>query len=218
MSHLAKSIPWILLALISVGVIWRMEINGWGSLAWLAGTIGMVAIRAPFAAKTSQNKVTLSKRDRIEQISLVGMTLSMMLLPVIHLLTGFLCFADYRMPGWLTALGALGLLPALYLIWRSHADLGRNWSVTLELRDGHSLVSNGIYGHIRHPMYAGIWLLVLVQPLLLHNWLAGPVAILCFGALYLIRAPREEAMMQEQFGAEYEAYMQRTHRLIPGLF
>ncbi|MEM8579691.1 MAG: protein-S-isoprenylcysteine O-methyltransferase [Pseudomonadota bacterium] len=207
----------VLLCTLVVVVIWRADVNGWGSIAWLAGTIAMFFIRMPFAQQTAKNTVSLSRKDVLEQALLAGMSVSMMLLPVVFLVSGYLSFANYALPGWITAVGGMGLLPALYLVWRSHADLGQNWSVTLELREGHTLTVSGIYRHIRHPMYAGIWLLVLMQPLLLHNWIAGPTAILCFGLLYALRAPKEEAMMLEEFGAEYQEYISRTKRLIPGL-
>jgi len=109
------------------------------------------------------------------------------------------------------------MLAALWLFWRSHADLGRNWSYTLEVRKGHELITRGVYRTIRHPMYASIWLWCLAQGLLLSNWLAGWYALAAFAAMYFIRVPREEAMMREIFGQEYLDYMQRTGRILPRL-
>ncbi len=109
------------------------------------------------------------------------------------------------------------MLAALWLFWRSHADLGLNWSVTLEIRKEHQLITNGVYRSIRHPMYAAIWLFSLAQALLLANWLAGPAALVTFAPMYLLRTPREERMMCEIFGQEYRDYMARTGRLFPRL-
>ncbi len=50
------------------------------------------------------------------------------------------------------------MVAALWLFWRSHADLGRNWSQAFELRKGHELITHGVYRVVRHPMYAAIWL------------------------------------------------------------
>ena len=80
---------------------------------------------------------------------LVAVTLTMFVIPVLHLTTGILNFANYRLPGWIIALGAAILASGLLLFWRSHTDLGRNWSVTLEIREGHNLVNWGIYRFIR---------------------------------------------------------------------
>jgi protein-S-isoprenylcysteine O-methyltransferase Ste14 len=104
---------------------------------------------------------------------------------------------------------------SLWLFWRSHADLGQNWSVSLELRQGHQLVTQGVYRRIRHPMYASIWLWALAQGMLLENWLAGWSVVPAFAVMYLLRTPREEQMMCELFGDAYQDYMRQTGRLFP---
>ena len=45
----------------------------------------------------------------------------------------------------------------------AHADLGLNWSITLEMRKGHELIVHGVYRRIRHPMYAAIFLFAVAQ-------------------------------------------------------
>jgi protein-S-isoprenylcysteine O-methyltransferase Ste14 len=107
------------------------------------------------------------------------------------------------------------MIASLWLFWRSHSDLGQNWSVSLELREGHEMVTRGVYRLIRHPMYAAIWIWALAQGLMLQNWLAGWSVVPAFAAMYLLRVPREEQMMLEQFGDEYRAYTQRTGRVVP---
>ena len=104
---------------------------------------------------------------------------------------------------------------SLWLFWRSHTDLGRNWSVSLEIREGHGLVTGGVYRRVRHPMYTSSWMGALAQAMMLENWLAGLAVLPAFAAMYFIRLPREEAMMRERFGAEYDDYMKRTGRLVP---
>ena len=210
----------IVFALIGLAVVaailWRWQVNGWGSIAWLAGIILMNVIRAPFARQTRDNTIAESRQTLAERILLAGMALGG-LLPFLHLATGVLSFADYSLPDWATGAGAVLFVPALWLFWRSHADLGRNWSVTLELREDHGLITSGVYKRIRHPMYTAIWLIVLVQPLLVHNWIAGPAGIVAFAVLYVIRTPREEAMMRERFGAAYDDYCKGAGRLWPRL-
>jgi protein-S-isoprenylcysteine O-methyltransferase Ste14 len=138
-----------------------------------------------------------------------------MLLPLLQLATGVFAFADYRLPNAATILGAVAQLPFLWLFWRSHADLGRNWSPGLEVRDDHGLVTNGIYRRIRNPMYAAIWISSLAQPLLIHNWIAGFLVVPCFAAMWFIRVPNEEAMMRQRFGEEWDAYCRKAGRLWP---
>lgn len=107
------------------------------------------------------------------------------------------------------------MVGALALFWRSHADLGQNFSRTLELQERHALVTRGVYRRMRHPMYAAIWLFAAAQALLLPNWIAAWSGLAGFAPMYFLRTPREEKMMMEAFGAEYAAYMERTYRMFP---
>ena len=64
-------------------------------------------------------------------------------------------------------------------------------------------------------MYASEWLWGIAQALLLQNWVAGWAGLALFTPLYVLRVPREERMMLDQFGEEYRAYMDRTGRVVP---
>jgi len=139
----------------------------------------------------------------------------MMVFPLLFIVSRFFSFADYQGNKLLQTLG-LALLPfTLWLFYQSHKDLGRNWSASLEIREGHTIVDWGVYKHIRHPMYAAIWLWVIVQALILPNWVAGFSGLITFGLLYFMRIGKEEAMMLEQFGKAYTDYKKRTKRIIP---
>ena len=105
----------------------------------------------------------------------------------------------------------------LWLFYRSHADLGTNWSITLEVHEQHRLITQGVYRRIRHPMYLALALYSLGQALVIPNWVAGPSTLITFAILFALRVHAEERMMFERFGAEYAAYSARTSRLIPNL-
>ena len=107
---------------------------------------------------------------------------------------------------------------SLWLFYRTHKDLGRNWSVTLEVREQHMLVTSGVYSRVRHPMYSAFWLWALAQALLLPNWIAGPAGLVGFGTLFFLRIGREERMMSETFGDEYRRYVEQTSRVLPGIY
>ncbi|HSK65647.1 MAG TPA: protein-S-isoprenylcysteine O-methyltransferase, partial [Anaerolineales bacterium] len=124
-------------------------------------------------------------------------------------------FADYTLPAWAGWLGVVLIAGAVFIFWRAHADLGLNWSPTLEIRERHELITGGIYAHIRHPMYASQWLWVLAQPLLLQNWIAGFLNLLVFVPFYFLRVREEERLMLEQFGDRYRSYMQRVGAVLP---
>ena len=59
--------------------------------------------------------------------------------------------------------------------------LGRNWSATLEIQKGHNIVDAGVYKYIRYPIYSAIWLWVVIEALLLNNYIAGLSGLIRFG-------------------------------------
>jgi protein-S-isoprenylcysteine O-methyltransferase Ste14 len=190
-----------------------MRIYPW-NLVFLVCFIVYLGIRYVFARQTRGNEKGVS-RVGLDGILIAIVSVGTLLLPALYLFTPWLSFADYRLPAWAPWIGALAMCFGLWLFWRSHADLGRNWSVTLEVRKGHQLVRHGVYRSIRHPMYAAIWLISVAQGLLLQNWLAGWSALVTFGLMYFVRTPREEGMMCEVFGDEYRIYMRQTGRIFP---
>ena len=75
-----------------------------------------------------------------------------------YVLSPWLDFANYHLPKCAGMIGVVVYAIALWLLWRSHADLAGNWSATLEIRKRHYLVTHGVYRRVRHPMYAAHWL------------------------------------------------------------
>ncbi len=149
------------------------------------------------------------------------MFVGMFFIPAVYALTSWFDGADYRLPpearGPAGGVGAAILALAVWLFWRSHVNLQRNWSPSLQLRKGHELVTGGVYRSVRHPMYASMWLWGVAQALLLQNWIAGWASLVMFLPLYLLRVPREERMMLDEFGEGYRAYINRTGRVTPRL-
>ena len=184
---------------------------------YLTGFVVGSVIRGLYTRRYRQNKIADKHKNRLDilLVSLAGVGLIM---PLLYLFTGWLNFADYPLPAVAGWVGTAVFIVALWLLWRSHVALGLNWSAKLEIREGHSLVTAGVYKHIRHPMYAAHWLWGIAQALLLQNWLAGPALLVTFAGLYLVRVRREEQMMLEKFGEEYRSYMNRTSRVIPRLW
>jgi protein-S-isoprenylcysteine O-methyltransferase Ste14 len=158
---------------------------------------------------------SVDKRKSVVDIILISAAGVGMALPFFYIFTPWLDFANYDLPRWLGWIGTAVFAGAIFLLWRSHADLGRNWSAILQIRKEHSLVTNGVYRYMRHPMYAAHLLWAIAQGLLLENWLAGWVFLVTFIPMYLVRVPKEEKMMLEQFGQEYRQYISRTGRMIP---
>lgn len=160
---------------------------------------------------------TILDRKTLPDMVLLGLAGIGMLIPLVYVFSSVLDFADYALPNWIGWIGVVLFGLAIWLLWRSHANLGRNWTPTLGIREEHRLMTEGVYKYIRHPMYAAHWLWAIAQVLMLHNWIAGYSFLIVVVPHYLMRVNNEEQMMLEQFGEEYRAYMERTRRIIPRL-
>jgi protein-S-isoprenylcysteine O-methyltransferase Ste14 len=122
------------------------------NLVYLCGFVAFYWIRHKFIQRTKHETKTLRRFDLQEKLLLAAMFPGTFLLPLLYLFTPLLSFADYRLPAPLPWAGAVTMAASLWLFWRSHTDLGQNWSVSLELRDGHRLVTHGVFRRIRDPM------------------------------------------------------------------
>ncbi|HII06474.1 MAG TPA: isoprenylcysteine carboxylmethyltransferase family protein [Methanotrichaceae archaeon] len=195
-------------------------------VAFLAGFVAASVIRAFWLKRTlhwwrRREKVADDRESGQDKPLLLLTTVGMIIVPFLYLFTTKLDFADYSLPATASlvagSLGAALFLQALWLLWRSHADLGESFSPELKLSKKHALVTSGVYEQIRHPMYAAHLLWAVAQLLLLQNWIAGPAFLVASLPLYIVRIPREEKMMEEEFGEEYRGYMERTGRVVPRL-
>jgi protein-S-isoprenylcysteine O-methyltransferase Ste14 len=187
-------------------------------LAYLAVLILAGLIRAPHQLRNYRNRIKVNREGIQERLLQLLTFIGMILLPLVHILTPVLSFADFQPPLWMPITGLILIAPMLWLFYRSHLDLGRNWSVTLKIRADHHIVDTGVYRHVRHPMYSAIWLWVILQALLLHNYFAGFGGLLSFGLMYGLRIHDEEKMMLAEFGEAYQAYCAKTKRLIPYVY
>jgi len=95
--------------------------------------------------------------------------------------------------------------------------LGRRFSGLVAIQPGHTLVTTGIYGVIRHPSYLGFVISSLGWVLGFRSGV-GVVLTLAMVPVLLARIRAEEALLLDQFGDEYAAYRARTWRLLPGLY
>jgi protein-S-isoprenylcysteine O-methyltransferase Ste14 len=129
-------------------------------------------------------------------------------------------FIEYfvRKPAFSFVVFPIGLVTVLAgFVLRAVAarELGDLWSVHIEIRPKHRLVTTGPYHWIRHPIYASLLIELLGGTLLLH----APLSTCTFFALYLPvvvwRLRVEERAMIDHFGDAYRDYMSRVPALIP---
>jgi len=122
-------------------------------------------------------------------------------------------FGWLMLPRWVSILGA-----ALFLVsYALYAEVLREntWlSRTIEVQEGQTVVSDGLYGVVRHPMYAVTLLLFLSMPLVLGSAPAFLV-FLAYPAIIVKRIRNEEDVLTKELPG-YAEYMQKVRwRLIP---
>jgi protein-S-isoprenylcysteine O-methyltransferase Ste14 len=130
---------------------------------------------------------------------------------------GWLLWASFALPGWVRWSGVgIAIMGFILLQWAQNT-LANSWSDTPRMMKEQTLVTNGPYKRIRHPIYTA-FLLILGSTLLISaNWLVG----LCWLGMTVIevisRIGFEESLMIEYFGDRYRSYMKQTGRLLPRL-
>ena len=121
-----------------------------------------------------------------------------------------------KAPAWLAALGLLLELLGMWLALGARIQLG---FFTSGKRAEKSVpVKRGFYRYIRHPIYAGTFLVLLAWPLVYGAPVTAMLTFV-FGAIFCYRRMKaEDAAMLERFGAEYETYMRETDAMIPTIW
>jgi protein-S-isoprenylcysteine O-methyltransferase Ste14 len=187
-------------------------------LTFVLLAIGWYAIRFEHARRSRRVLVRHNARDIRENALLLISLSGLGILPLLYVATAFPRFADYTFRSAQAWLGVVFAAAAMLLFQMTHRALGRNWSITLQLRQDHKLITSGVYRRIRHPMYTAFWLWAIAQACLLPNWFAGFSGLVGFGVLFFGRVAREEQMMLRTFGDDYRDYMSKTYRIIPLIF
>jgi len=95
--------------------------------------------------------------------------------------------------------------------------LGRQFSGLVAIQPGHTLVTSGVYGGIRHPSYLGLLVNSLGWALAFRSGVGVLLTVLLIPPL-IARIRAEETLLRTQFAGEYDAYCSRTSRLIPGIY
>jgi protein-S-isoprenylcysteine O-methyltransferase Ste14 len=118
-------------------------------------------------------------------------------------------------PMWLKVLGGVALIPALYLIYRPTVEnTYLSTLVRIQTDRKQHVISTGVYGFVRHPLYLGCLLMMLGAPLLLGS-IYGLIITLIGLIAIVSRIIGEEKMLVDELEG-YEDYKKKvTYRLIP---
>jgi len=199
-----------------------LAVLGWGGFAAffshpaLTGVAIVTFVLAGAALFSSGNLSPGVREDRGNRWIFVP-------LAVISLLSAYLPAYTDRLDVWTIDgdttrwLGlALYTVGGVLRIWPVFV-LGRRFSGLVAIQPGHTLVTSGIYGIIRHPSYLGLLVGALGWSLAFRS-VVGVLLMVLTVPVILARIRAEEALLHTQFGAEYDAFRARTSRLIPGIY
>jgi protein-S-isoprenylcysteine O-methyltransferase Ste14 len=107
---------------------------------------------------------------------------------------------------------------SVWLITAAIRTLGKEWSLTARLVEGHQLATSGPYAFVRHPIYTGMLGMLVATGLAISRWQALLVALIVFFIGTAIRVRSEEKLLREAFGVQFENYAQRVSAIIPGVY
>ena len=116
-----------------------------------------------------------------------------------------------------TIVGITGLIITLFgftvcIISREY--LSKNWSGKVTIQEKHTLVKNGPYGIIRHPIYAGVLVMMSGSGIITGNLFGFVWVLFCFFGLFR-KSKQEEKLLEKEFGEIYEEYKKETKMMIP---
>jgi len=212
-----------LTALIATVIYIGLAILGWGGFGAFFSHPALTALvvitfaLTVVAFFTSGNLSSGEREDRGNRWVLVVFTILGLLSAYLPALTdrlGFLAI-DGDTVRWIgVVLYGIGGVMRMWPVF----VLGRRFSGLVAIQQGHTLVTSGPYGIVRHPSYFGLTVMLFGWALAFRSWVGVILAILTIVPL-LARIRAEEELLRTHFGAEYEAYRRRTPwRLIPGIY
>jgi len=117
--------------------------------------------------------------------------------------------------------GLLAICAAVSSVWlitMAVRTLGKEWSLTARLVEGHQLATSGPYALVRHPIYSGMLGMLLATGLAVSHWLALLAALILFFIGTTIRVRSEEKLLREAFGQQFETYARSVRAIVPGLY
>jgi protein-S-isoprenylcysteine O-methyltransferase Ste14 len=117
-----------------------------------------------------------------------------------------------------SAVAVIAAIGSVWLIMLAVKTLGKEWSLTARVVEGHQLATAGPYAYVRHPIYTGMLGMLLATGLAISYWPALIVALIVFFVGTAIRVRSEERLLRGAFGEQFETYARRVPAILPGLY
>jgi len=161
------------------------------------------------SGNAAKNKTAESRTERLEHVAPIAA--GMVLIFYGQFSPALYSNAPAKMFGALLTLCGLG-----FTVW-ARVHLGKYWSGTITLKEGHRLIRTGPYSIVRHPIYTG-FIAGIIGSAIAASTISAFAGAFIVAAAYILKIRREETVLLKEFGAEYEAFKKETPALIPLIF
>jgi protein-S-isoprenylcysteine O-methyltransferase Ste14 len=183
--------------------------------------VGAMIIRVRRRTRRLSGVVPVQRVEQLMWIVWVPLVAAWMILPYSAATSGgpLRGLPEFAREAPVTALrwGAVGVgLLSLALSIDCWLRMGKNWRMAVTPDQQTELVTTGLFGHVRHPIYALSILLMLCTVVVAPTFAVAVMAV-THVALMVVKARNEERFLSERHGQSYRRYLERTGRFVPRL-
>src|SRR5262249_30106156 len=122
---------------------------------------------------------------------------------------------DWRAQYLVSVIIVLLVLASLIFVTAAVRTLGKQWRLPARVLEHHELIRRGPYRIVRHPIYTGMFGMLITSSLARGHWVGLIIASIVYYLGTVMRVRSEEKLLREQFGSQYEEYAREVPALIP---
>jgi protein-S-isoprenylcysteine O-methyltransferase Ste14 len=177
---------------------------------------GYLAFGAIFLLMPKRSRGKTRKADRRSVVAIFIQALAFAI-PWIIARKPFTPFlpVDWRAQYIVATLIVVLVLASLIFVAAAVRTLGKQWSLQARVLEHHELIRHGPYRIVRHPIYTGIFGMLVAGSLAYGHWPGLLIASAVYYIGTIIRIRSEEKLLREQFGSAYEDYARKVPAFIP---
>ncbi len=175
----------------------------------IAGCICMWLTQPPVSVKETSDQ---KSSDRFSVVLILFMSVISVVVPVAD-------WAYFRLDhdrfNAVTVIGFCMIIAGVSFRAWSVKTLGRYFTATVQITEGHTLVKTGPYRIVRHPSYTGAFLAIIAGGVILESITGFVISCIAMIIAYYVRIRIEEKELTGWFGQAYENYKRDTKMIIP---
>jgi protein-S-isoprenylcysteine O-methyltransferase Ste14 len=118
----------------------------------------------------------------------------------------------------LTILAGCLAIASLWLALSAVKTLGKQWDYKAQIIEDHELITTGPYRFVRHPIYSGLFGLMIITGYSMTQLWVYLLAIALYFIGTILRTRVEERLLVQHFGDDYLKYKKRVSAILPYMF